>query len=47
MAAGNKIIIVTIEEESFILAIRGSNIQGLWNCEVLKMDYAKHHSFNG
>jgi hypothetical protein len=47
MAAGNSIIIVTIEEESFILVIRGSNIQGLWNCEVLKTDYAKHHPFNG
>jgi hypothetical protein len=31
----------------FILVIRGSNIQGLWNCEVFKMDYAKHHPFNG
>ena len=43
MAEGNSIIIVTIhvEEESFILVIRGSNIQGLWNCVVLKPDYAK------
>jgi hypothetical protein len=42
MLAGNSIIIVMIhEEESSILVICGSNIQGLWNSEVLKMDYAK------
>jgi hypothetical protein len=42
-AEGNSIIIVTIhvEEESFILVIHGSNIQGLWNCEVSKLDYAE------